>query len=615
MGTITILTNKKGISLILLAVIIVITGILGAGIVSFMGAKQKSYPFPVNSFKALQIANAGVEAAIRRVLDTSGVMSNANLNNISFGGGTFTTVYTTGTDVLTSTGTFLGVSRVVTLNQFSRYAAPGISFDNVDWSTDFQPIVSNYGDSVSVDAVNKTVGLGRIDTGYTFGAIWYSGANLSGNCTDGKCDFGKGIRAFFTFSFDTTSQADGFIFALTNGFYNDKNTIGGDSRYGEFIAYSGDSRTFSGGNVAFFRDRREGLGIRPPKMGVEFDTWYNGCSALDNGVNSRCDTWYANPSYSAVNHHMAHVFWGTKNPVTTGTAIPITTYTPWQDSAIFSLNRVIGVSVGGDIYFYRVTAAGTSNDSAHPPGFGGVKQETVTDNTITWKECTWRPSTGFTNGNIVVPTTPNGNYYVMCRSGTRNTGGSEPDWDSMSTTCPGSNNDGQARWRIGGSVFIPGNSTTYDDGRHTAGGDVTTNPANLTTAGDYFRPVALSASGFFGPTWAFRVEVIRPLTSDAPDTSGPCIGNYGYQIKSWLKKCSELGGNVLCPEYNSSLNTTTFDVTTGDYSVDSPTLDRVVCLSAADHANFNKFLFGWTEATGAGTQNATIRRFKLDFRK
>jgi len=46
------LTNKKGVALVLLVIAITFIGMIGVGIISLMGAKQKSYPFQVQSYQA-----------------------------------------------------------------------------------------------------------------------------------------------------------------------------------------------------------------------------------------------------------------------------------------------------------------------------------------------------------------------------------------------------------------------------------------------------------------------------------------------------------------------------------------------------------------------------------
>jgi len=115
---------------------------------------------------------------------------------------------------------------------------------------------------------------------YTFGAAWYSGtkSGIDLDCVNGRCELGRGLRTFFTIKF-TQNNADGFFFALMNGAFNDIYDIGGDSRYGELIAYAGDSRVYSGSDITHWADQNSAWprdGIRPPKIGFEFDTYLNG---------------------------------------------------------------------------------------------------------------------------------------------------------------------------------------------------------------------------------------------------------------------------------------------------------------------------------------------------
>ena len=62
-GTIMTLSNKRGAALIILIIVITITGLIGAGILSMMGAKQRSYAFQLQSYQAYMLAHAGVEFA------------------------------------------------------------------------------------------------------------------------------------------------------------------------------------------------------------------------------------------------------------------------------------------------------------------------------------------------------------------------------------------------------------------------------------------------------------------------------------------------------------------------------------------------------------------------
>jgi len=138
--------NNKGVSLIVLIVIMLGMALIGGGVASIMMSKQKSYPFALNSFKAYEIANAGIECTIAWVQDTSnankGLLTSVNnLTSIPFGGGTgtFSTVIsgTSPNEILTSTGTFNNISRVVTLTNFTTYAIPpppiGLVPDSPPW--------------------------------------------------------------------------------------------------------------------------------------------------------------------------------------------------------------------------------------------------------------------------------------------------------------------------------------------------------------------------------------------------------------------------------------------------------------------------------------------------
>ncbi len=59
-----ILSNNRGAALVVLIVAMTLIAILGASFVSFMGVKQRGFLYQINSYRALNIANAGVEYAI-----------------------------------------------------------------------------------------------------------------------------------------------------------------------------------------------------------------------------------------------------------------------------------------------------------------------------------------------------------------------------------------------------------------------------------------------------------------------------------------------------------------------------------------------------------------------
>lgn len=150
---------------------------------------------------------------------------------------------------------------------------------------------------------------------YAFGAIWYSGTKHGVNlyCRDGKCDFGLGVRIFFTVKFNR-DEADGFVYALASGAFNTYNDIGGDSAMGELLAFAGDSRVYENSNGTWTEhvDRwvdPDRNGIQPPKIGIEFDTYYNGQNSC------LCYRSPAVQDISGITHdtngtHLGYMFWG-----------------------------------------------------------------------------------------------------------------------------------------------------------------------------------------------------------------------------------------------------------------------------------------------------------------
>ncbi len=126
-GVMKIRFTEKGLSLVVLIVIITVLGFLGTGIVSFIGAKQKSYPLHVQSYQALALANAGIEFAIRFANDKYQIGQTVqdclgSPITVSFGNGSFTIQYIGGTDyTLKSVGTCGNAKREVWLNRFPGY--------------------------------------------------------------------------------------------------------------------------------------------------------------------------------------------------------------------------------------------------------------------------------------------------------------------------------------------------------------------------------------------------------------------------------------------------------------------------------------------------------------
>ncbi|MBG0775658.1 MAG: prepilin-type N-terminal cleavage/methylation domain-containing protein [Desulfovibrionaceae bacterium] len=147
--------------------------------------------------------------------------------------------------------------------------------------------------TITVDTSSKTISLGNnIYNGA--GCAWYQGESASGNCDNGNCTFGAGIRAVFEFEFDSSSNGDGFVFGIISGEHNNATSCGGNagSSQGELLGWAGDG----------VDDR----GLVAPKLGIEFDTYYNDCGGNLCNAGSRCDY--------AARDHAAYVYWGTNAP-------------------------------------------------------------------------------------------------------------------------------------------------------------------------------------------------------------------------------------------------------------------------------------------------------------
>jgi len=84
--------------------------------------------------------------------------------------------------------------------------------------------------------------------------------------------------------------------ALLSSETNTVAAVGGETWMGELMGWGGRGTS--------------GLGIRAPKFGLEFDTYYNECKSSLIDAGSRCD--------ATQRDHMAYVFWGSQNNYSTG---------------------------------------------------------------------------------------------------------------------------------------------------------------------------------------------------------------------------------------------------------------------------------------------------------
>ena len=63
------LTSQRGVSLMLLIIMITVFAAVAIGIVTLLRTRHESYPYQVQSYQALALADAGVQFATRYALD------------------------------------------------------------------------------------------------------------------------------------------------------------------------------------------------------------------------------------------------------------------------------------------------------------------------------------------------------------------------------------------------------------------------------------------------------------------------------------------------------------------------------------------------------------------
>ena len=144
--------------------------------------------------------------------------------------------------------------------------------------------------SISVDPATQTINFGKIGELHNAASIWYAGNSTQG-CVDGNCTMTNGFNSYFEVQWDSASIADGLVFGIISGETNTTQALGGDPDMGELMGWAGPGLS--------------GYGLRPPKIGIELDTWYNACNSNQYRAASRCDP----TTYSSLDH-LAYVFWG-----------------------------------------------------------------------------------------------------------------------------------------------------------------------------------------------------------------------------------------------------------------------------------------------------------------
>jgi Tfp pilus assembly protein PilX len=107
-----------------------------------------------------------------------------------------------------------------------------------------------------------------------------------------------------------------------------------------------------------------------------------------------------------------------------------------------------------------------------------------------------------------------------------------------------------------------------------------------------------------GP-WAVRMEIKRSLTTNANL-------KYEYTLHTWIRQCATMIASSECDD--PDIIGTFFQDTRLEYNAKPPHLTQIIELDQADQDLFDRFLFGFTGASGdMASQNAIIEKLQLSF--
>ena len=332
--------NQRGAALLYAVFAITAVAVLGTGIYFLTTTSTFSGLGANDRNRAYRLALAGKDYAVMKNLENTAstypggrdfTMSNGDKFRLDIKDDEITS---TG---IVKTGTPYEASQTLYVKIIGFSRSPDISFAK-DIQAFTKPVESKTG-LITTDTVAGRVSLGKITTGgaaweNNFGALWYRGNAVQGDCTDGRCRFGAGFRAFFVFQINASlAGADGFTFTVFNGdaATNDAFSVGGDTDKGELMGYAGDSRLTTGGYLDGITRTAAGCptplgcaagrGIQPPKMAVEFDAKTN------KDLNDVCVADSRRDGDEAPDrNHAGYVFWGDNTASACDTTIGANTY-------------------------------------------------------------------------------------------------------------------------------------------------------------------------------------------------------------------------------------------------------------------------------------------------
>lgn len=281
--------------------------------------------------------NAAVAAMNGQKIDVDAAKGLSFTLQVTYDGNQTAAVTSTGS----SCGNLAGASSILNASVNLPGVIPVIDFSDI--AVDFFKTASLTGSSpIVVDSAAKTISFGKLGETYNAAAIWYN-SNSTG-CVDGNCTMNYGLRAYFDIKWDLhNDSADGLVFGLHSAETNTVTNVGGKTSMGELMGWAGPGKS---------------KGLRPPKIGLEFDAYDNDCNSDVTAVGSRCD--------ANTRDHMAYVFWGsTTNVGSSGDTYDDNRHTAGDgtSSQPVSLKNPDGTGSGSFGYYYQGTDKWLSGDN------------------------------------------------------------------------------------------------------------------------------------------------------------------------------------------------------------------------------------------------------------
>lgn len=324
-------------------VAMLVIGVLGAGIYSLTNSSTFTGLLSNKNDQAYQLAQAGVRYAIDNIFQSNPnypstdffLPDNAHKFNITVANNTITSIG------IVNAGTFLETQRQIIYNVLSSWDSGSGSGSPPSLPAPTQPVISLQNDAPSFTPTQNAAGAITVSStgtitlgggvGNNSGTILYQGSSSISNCNAGACYFPCGLRAYFQFtanqdnSNDSTAIGDGFTFVVLSAINNTRDRSGGapygnSVSMGELMGYAGPGNTTPAGTAA----TKDSLGLKPPKMAVEFD-FYPNSGETSSGCGSGREDYLASPA-AYTNNHMAIIFWGANPVVTTQCAVNGTNY-------------------------------------------------------------------------------------------------------------------------------------------------------------------------------------------------------------------------------------------------------------------------------------------------